>query len=254
MNRIALKAVQVVTLLFLMAISAFAAENQPVVLFDQGHNQKFLVEKDEPLQLSKLAEKFKDAGFAVTTGSSPITPETLTNVHALVISGPFAALKPEEIEAITAFLERGGKMAVMLHISSPLSLLLDRLGVVVSGSVIHEQENIIKEVDVNFRVARFEASELVSGLDYLSIYGGWALLNSGAGTTVVASTGDKAWVDLNGDRKLTDKDAMQSFAVIVTGTAGAGKFVVFGDDAMFQNQYLDENNAKLAANLAAWMK
>jgi hypothetical protein len=120
--------------------------------------------------------------------------------------------------------------------------------------VIHEQENIINDVDVNFRVTRFEASELVAGLDHLSVYGAWALLNSGAGTAVVAATGNKAWVDLNGDKKLTDKDVVQSLAVVVTGKVGAGKFVVFGDDAMFQNEYLDESNAKLAENLAAWMK
>jgi hypothetical protein len=29
--------------------------------------------------------------------------------------------------------------------------------------------------------------------------------------------------------------------------------VVFGDDAMFQNRYLDENNSRLAANLSGWL-
>lgn len=254
MKRIALTAFHAITLLLFLAIPAIADDAQPVVLFDQGHNQRFLVEKDGPLHLSKLADTFKDAGFTVSAASSSITPETLATARALVISGPFASFKPEEINAITAFVERGGNLAVMLHISSPLSVLLDRLGVVVSGSVIHEQENIVKDVDINFRVTRLEASELVAGIDHLSIYGGWALLNSGAGTAVVAVTGNKAWVDLNGDKKLTDKDAMQSFAVVVTGKHGAGKFVVFGDDAMFQNEYLDESNAKLAANLAAWLK
>lgn len=254
MKRIALRALHAVTLLLLLSIPAIADDSQPVVLFDQGHNQRFLVEKDEPLHLSKLAGKFRDAGFTVASSSTPITPDALATAKALVISGPFTTLKPEEIDAITAFVRKGGNLAVMLHISSPLSVLLDRLGVVVSGSVIHEQENIIKDVDINFRVTRFEASELVAGLDYVSIYGGWALLNSGAGTSVVAATGDKAWVDLNGDKKLTDKDAVQSFAVVVTGKVGTGKFVVFGDDAMFQNEYLDDNNAKFAGNLAAWMK
>lgn len=254
MKRIALHTLSLVALLLLPAFPVFAEDAQPVVLFDQGHNQRFLVEKDEPLHLSKLAGKFKEAGFTVTTGSGPISAETLSNVRALVISGPFSSYKPEEIDTVASFVRQGGTLAVMLHISSPLSLLLDRLGVVVSGSVIHEQENIIKDMDINYRVTRFEASELVAGLDYLSIYGGWALLNSGPGTSVVAKTGDTAWVDLNGDKKLTEKDAVQAFAVVVTGTTGAGKFVVFGDDAMFQNVYLDDNNTRLAANLAAWMK
>lgn len=248
------KALRAAALLLLMVVPAVADEGKPVVLFDQGHNQRFLVERDDPLHLSKLGATFGSAGFMVASTATPITPETLATVRALVISGPFTTLKSEEIDTIVSFVERGGNLAVMLHISSPLSMLLDRLGVVVSGSVIHEQENIIKDLDLNFRVKRFEANDLVASLDYLSVYGCWALLNSGAGTSVVAATGDKAWVDLNGDKKLTEKDAMQSFAVVVSGKAGAGKFVVFGDDAMFQNEYLDESNAKLAANLAAWMK
>jgi hypothetical protein len=226
----------------------------PVVLFDHGHNQRFLADKEGPLQLTGLAAEFRQQGFSIVTHDSQLTAESLAGADVLVISGPFGSYTPAELDAVTSFIEHGGRLTVMLHIASPLIPLLDRLGVVASGSVLHEQENIIKSDDINFRVTRLEDERLAAGVGHFSLYGGWALLNERNGTTVAARTGDKAWIDLDGDKKLSARDAVQSFAVIVTGSVGKGRFVVFGDDAIFQNQYLDEYNGKLAANLATWLK
>jgi len=35
---------------------------------------------------------------------------------------------------------------------------------------------------------------------------------------------------------------------------GKGGFLVFGDDAIFQNKFMGTNNKALAANLAGWLK
>ncbi len=236
-----------------LTLPAFA-QAEPIVIFDQGHNQRFLVNGEGPLQLSRLAGQFREQGFKVATSDGPLSAAVLAGTDALVISGPFNAYTQSEIDTIAGYIEKGGRLAVMLHIGSPLTALLDRLGIVVSGSVIHERENIIKTDDINFRVTTVEPHPLTAAIERFSIYGGWALLNDKPNTAVIARTSDKAWIDLNGDRKLTEGDAVQSFAVAVTGVLGRGEYVVFGDDALFQNQYLDENNAALAANLAKWLK
>lgn len=248
-----MNAVFLVLLSIILAAPALA-EELPVVLFDHGHNQRFLIDKEGPLQLSGLAAIFKDQGLKSAAHEGPITADSLAGAQALVISGAFDSFKPAEIDAIAAFLEKGGNLAVMLHIGPPLVGLLEKLGVVVSGSVIHEQENIIKETDTNFKVTQLDRGFITAGIEWFSVYGGWALLNEGPATEVRASSSDKAWIDLNGDKKLSKDDAMQSFAVIVSGNLGKGRFVIFADDAIFQNQYLDENNSKLAVNLAQWMK
>ncbi len=244
------------TLLFALISLALPpfAHAEPIVIFDQGHNQRFLVNGDGPLQLSGLAAHFREQGFKVAVSDGPLTAEGLSGKDALVISGPFNAYTQAEIDAIAGYTENGGRLAIMLHIGPPLAALLDRLGVVVSGSVIHERENIIKTDDINFRVTNLETHPLTKEIKLFSIYGGWALLNDKPNTAVLARTGDKAWIDLNGDRKLNEGDAVQSFAVAITGTLGKGEFVVFADDAIFQNQYLDENNAALASNLVKWLK
>lgn len=244
----------IVAILSLVISTPVIAEDLPVALFDEGHNQRFLVGKEGPLQLSGLAGIFKDQGFKVLTYGGALDSEALAGVRSLLISGAFTSFTPAELTALASFLDDGGTLAVMLHIGPPLVPLLDMLGVVVSGSVIHEQENMVKESDITFRVTRLDPGQLTAGIDQFTLSGSWALLNDRPGVKVIATTGGKSWIDLNGDKKLSKDDALQPFAVIVSGTHGKGRFVVFADDAIFQNQYLDDNNTRLAANLANWLK
>ncbi|HZV81959.1 MAG TPA: DUF4350 domain-containing protein [Geobacteraceae bacterium] len=240
--------------LFLLVAGQSVAVAAPVLLFDQGHDQRFVVEKDGPLHLSQFAALLKEDGFDVKVNTSPFSADSLTGVDALVISGPFGMLKPEETEAVMAFLARGGKLALMLHIPGSVADLIHRLDVDFTNYVLSEQENVIGGDPRNFQVKNIITHPLFGSLDHFSIYGGWALMNTGNGARIIASTSDKGWVDLDGDKKLTKWDAVQSFGVVVEGTRGAGRFLIFGDDAIFQNKFLDEQNRQLARNLAKWLK
>jgi hypothetical protein len=68
-----------------------------------------------------------------------------------------------------------------------------------------------------------------------------------------ALTSASAWIYLNGNRRFDQGDARQSFAVAVAGQPGKGRFVVFGDDAVFENKFLAGDNLTLGRNLAAWL-
>ena len=236
----------------LMSVSAAVAA--PVILVDQGHGQRFVIEKEEPLQLSSFASVMKQEGFEVRSSSEPLTADSFKGVSALVISGPFVALAPAEVEAVTGFIDRGGRVVVMLHIGSPLAGLLHKLEVDFTNYVLFEQEGLIENDPRNFWVKSFEASPLFSGLDHFSVYGAWALMNTAQNARIIASTTPKGWLDLDGDKKLTSADVVQQFGILVEGTHGAGRFLVFGDDAIFQNRFLDESNRKLATNMARWLK
>ena len=79
-------------------------------------------------------------------------------------------------------------------------------------------------------------------------------MNTAENSQLIASTSPKAWVDFNGDKRLSNGDIVQVFGVVAAGRVGAGRFVVFGDDAVFQNRFLDDSNRQLAINLARWLK
>ena len=241
--------VLIITLLYVP--QSFGEESAPLILFDQGHNQRFLIEDSGELQLSRLADVVKSQGARISSTKIPLSDESLQDVSGLIISGPFENIQPNEIEAVLRFLKRGGRLAAMLHIGAPLAGLLAGLDVDSSNAVLHERRNIIDK-DLNFRLMTLSTSPLFTGVSQFSAYGVWAL-NPGASASIIASTSPEAWVDLNGDGAVSVGDVAGTFGVVTSGTFGAGSFIIFGDDAIFQNRYLDADNLKLAANLGSWL-
>ena len=229
---------------------SFSSDTTKTILFDEGHGQLFKVDDTGTLGLSSLSAIFLDDGWFVRTSSKEITDEHLTGVDALVISGAFRSYTRSEIKTIMRFIDRGGKMSVMLHIGPPVSELLNALDVSVSNGVLHEEGSLVLENDIDFKVDDLIAHTLTSNLTDFAIYGGWALLPNKQSTYTVAQTSKKAWIDLNRDNKA---DAQQQFATVVVGTLGSGEYVIFSDDAMFQNNFLKGNNLLLAKNLARWL-
>ena len=251
MNRSS-RGVKLFFMAFVALLSWSTAQAAPVVLFDQAHGQQFLVEKSRPLDLSGLADIFSEQGATLRTNSAPITDSLLSDVDILIISGPFAPINQQEVISIMKFVYRGGKLAVMMHIPHPFNNLLPSLGIAVSSGSVAEQENFTGTSPRDFMLKDLTPHPLTQNLDSINIYGGWALLNTKKGVQIIAQTSHKAWVDLNSNGQLNDRDAMQAFPMILAGEAGKGSFVVFGDDAIFQNQFLKDNNLTLARNLAAW--
>jgi hypothetical protein len=228
----------------------------PRVLFDQGHGQAFTIEKEGELQLGQLADKLRNNGCQVLVTEAPLTPELLSKVNALIISGAFKPLSETEIKAIGGFIDNGGRVVIMLHVAPPLVPLLEELGVASANGVVREWEKsqILGGEPLNFKVSNLKEHPLNEGLTYFSVYGGWPLLPLREGVRTVASTSAMAWVDLNRDRVLSNEDAVQEFGVLVTGNIGKGEFAVFADDAIFQNRFLKGENEKLAENLGRWLK
>ena len=247
----ALKLMSIIVLASLVFASPVLAA--PKVLFDNGHGERFQVQEEGPLQLSGLAEVFQGAGLQVGTVDQPLSDASLAGAQALVISGAFTPLHPNEVEAVARFIENGGKVAIMLHIAPPMVSLLDRLQVSYTNGVVQERENVIEGNLLRFRVTRFKSHPVLTGIQDFSVHGAWGLINQTDSARVIAATGQQAWIDLDQDQKQA-REETASFGLVVAGEIGKGAFLVFGDDAIFQNKFLEGNNKTLAANLAAWLK
>ena len=239
---------------FLLIVAVSTASAGQAVLFDQAHGQRFLASADGPLDLSGLAAIFTESGFSVTSSAAPLSEHNLANIDAIIISGQFAPLSQEETDTVIRFIERGGKIAIMLHIAPPAAPLIRRLGANVANGVMREVEGVLDNNPLNFSVTHLEPHQLFVGITSFNLYGGWALLAAEKNTATIAFTSSGAWIDLNGDKKRSEGDAVQSFAVAIEGRVGNGAYVIFGDDAIFQNKFLKDGNRQLAENLANWLK
>lgn len=242
-----------VTAAVVAGLTGARASAKPVVLFDEGHGERFLVGATGPLDLSALGALFRDQGWEVRTGRAALADDVLAAVDAIVLSGAFVPLVPDEIDAVVRFLDRGGRLCVMLHIGPPVDRLLYRLDTAISNGVIRERENVLEGDPLNFRVTRLASHPLLRGVGAFAVFGAWALQSLGSNPEILARTSPGAWVDLNRDGALGGGDATQSFGVAVAGVRGKGRFAVFGDDAMFQNRFLSGGNLTLGKNLVAWL-
>ena len=242
-------------LLVAMTCTAIAAGKSPVVLFDEAHGEQFLPLQEGPLALTELGRIFTAQGFTIRSAKEPLTPELLPEVDAVVISGPFSPFTAAEINTLYAFVEGGGRLSIMLHVAPVTSQLLYRFGVIHANGVIREQAAAqIEGEAINFQVTRLEHDPLFAGIENFAVYGGWALAAEGSLGRIVARSGENSWIDLNKDRRYSEDDAMQSFGIIALGEVGKGNFVIFGDDAIFQNRFLTGTNRQLAANLVQRLK
>jgi hypothetical protein len=223
-------------------------------MFDQGHGQKFLVEKEGNLQLSKLSALFKEAGYTVKPSADMITDEAVKGTSVLVISGAFAPFNDVEIDAIIRFVDAGGKLCIMLHIPQPVAGLMSRLQVYASNGVILEKENLINNEPKNFLITKMDQHAITKGMQEFAVHGGWALISDSKQGKIIARTGAEAWIDLNRDGKFNNTDVQESFGVAIAGTFGRGQYVVFGDDAIFQNMFLEGGNMALGKNLVKWLQ
>ena len=230
------------------------AHARTVVLFDEGHGQRFLIGGKGELDLSSFAAIFREAGCEVRSNSGPIDQAALNGVSALIISGAFTPLTSAEIEAIGKFLLKGGRLAVMLHIGQPVQGLLEKMGLQYSRGTVHESEGTINGRSGDFTVVRFEPHALTNGLARLSTFGCWALKSNGKSSArVIARTGPQSWLDSDNNGVRSSGDLVGTQALAVAGELGAGAYVVFGDDAIFQNRFLKAYNTEIAKRLARWL-
>ena len=240
---------------FLLSLTVVQAEAKKLtVIFDQGHGQKFVIEKEGELQLSGLSGLLRGKGFDVKVNAGKLTDAALKTADVLIISGAFQPLLPEEINAVIRFVEKGGKLCVMLHIPQPITGLMSKLKIYASNGVIQEQENTINNAPKEFFMTHLEKHAITKGVKKIGVHGAWALMTESKTAQIIAQTGPKAWVDLNRDGKFNKPDARQSFGVVIAGTQGKGRYLIFGDDAIFQNKFLEQENMVLGKNLAEWMK
>ncbi len=237
--------------LFFFCLPAYA--EHPRILFDQGHGQVFVIEKNADLHLSALAQTFVDQGYEVSSTSHPLTEALLSQTDALIISGAFTPFSPDEINNIRRFIARGGRLAVMIHISPPVLPLLLDLGVDVANGVIHEKQQVLDNQPLNFKTSRLQAHRLTKGLDFFSLYGSWPVRPLKSTGQILAFSSNQSWVDLSRDQRQTPGDAVQAFGVLVENRIKQGKLLVFGDDALFQNRFLADNNQRLASNMGRWL-
>lgn len=246
------------------------------VYFVTGHGEKTPAARDRQGGYSAAAARVQEELYQVrVVGLSGVTdvPEDATVV---IIAGPHGAFSAEEQMMLDRYLDRGGRVLLMLDAleDAELGAYLARHGVIVRGEAV---------VDPDYRMFGGEFVTIVVPLDPAThpITEGLAappvlslvrpvelgLLPPGATGLSVLRTSPRSWATPEADvlasgtpRFVSDRDRRGPITVgveirlaSVAGKPG-GRLVVYGDSEFASNFFLDrEGNADLLLNTVNWL-
>ncbi|MFQ5656849.1 MAG: GldG family protein, partial [Candidatus Methylomirabilales bacterium] len=119
------------------ALVKLQREGRRVIYFLTGHGEADL-ESMEAKGISQVKQALTDVDYDVKPLLLLREEEVPKDAAVLVIAGPTKALLPKEIEAVEAYVKRGGKLLVLLdpYTAPGLSDLLKKYGLIMGDDVI----------------------------------------------------------------------------------------------------------------------
>ena len=267
---------------FSSAIQGLVQGETPVVYFLVGHGERRVTEFDQIAGYSTIGTLiFRDnleVKELMLTGEKQI-PE---DAAALIIAGPSKAMSDTEAEMIEDYLNRSGRVMVLLDAlkETGLETMLRRWGVALRNDFVIDPENTLKGSDVYIRTyyehpitmrmgdagARFYLPRSVEPLMV-----GDQAAEAGDRPTVVqlAMTSEKSWSETQVDEPSAKYDENSgdlrgSFSLAVAVERGAtqkmldvqirpSRMVVFGDSDFVSNGALAGGNQDLFMSALNWL-
>jgi len=267
---------------FSSAIQGLVQGETPVVYFLVGHGERRVTEFDQISGYSTIGTIiFRDnleVKELMLTGEKQI-PE---DAAALIVAGPSKAMNATEAEMIEDYLNRSGRVMVLLDalMETGLETMLRRWGVALRNDFVLDPENTLKGSDVYIRTyyehpitlrmgdagARFHLPRSVEPLvvDDLEV-------EAGDRPTVVqlAMTSEKSWSETQVDDPSAKYDENSgdlrgSFSLAVAVERGAtqkmldvqirpSRMVVFGDSDFVSNGALAGGDQDLFMSALNWL-
>lgn len=122
-----------------------------LVYWLQGHGEARYDDYDELRGFSDIAREVKRNGFEIRPLILPGLSQVPADCHVLVVAGPRYALAAEELGLIEAFLQRGGRLLVLVspHVATGLEPVLEKWGVrltpfvATSGQTLSGQDVVV---------------------------------------------------------------------------------------------------------------
>lgn len=254
---------------------------QRTVYWLVGHGEASHKEREDPLRkLSVLKRQLFDplnlklTEFGVTNGSAEAVPD---DAALLVIAAPKTQLLPEEITAIKAYIDDGGRLLVLNDAEGdPLNEIVDHLGVETGqGTLAHMSKFLPRkrgpEDRVNLATNKYGSHEAVKNLSrtatqYPLIIPSTRWVQKKAGSKTKVSTllrsFPETFEDLNGNYEQDEDEEAKVYEMAVAVTAepkaegeqGLAAIVV-GDVQLYSDALLQQSqaNALFAGDSLVWL-
>jgi len=262
---------------FTSAILAVVNPTVPKVYFTTGHGEHdpdgFAAEGLSQLKEALKRDNLETAKVSLLSGTVP------ADCDLLVVAGPEAPFAEAEKVAIKTYLDKGGRMLVMLDpvlggLQRPSGLedLVKGYGVVVGDDLVIDPSRRLPFFDLSaVYVNEFRSHPVVDGMQGLAVLLPVArsvttATVAGVTSTQLLVTSNEGWgeTDIAGilARKPVDKDAKDTQGPVSLGVAAQSekdkengfRLIVFGDSDFATNgQVANAGNLNLALNACNWL-
>ena len=140
---------------FTSAIMKVVSDKLKKIYFLTGHGERSIEEFNQITGYSEAKAALEKQNYLIGTLALATQPQVPANCAALVIPGPKTPLAPHEVKAISKYLNRNGKLLLMLDSSLPandphqaLIELMDSWGVTVGNDLVVDHIHSIFSLNV----------------------------------------------------------------------------------------------------------
>jgi len=254
---------------FTSALLSVTQSQQPLVWITTGHGEK-AIDDLEPLGLAELAKSLEQENMRLEAVTLLKMPEIPTEVSAVVIPGPTHRLAEQELLLLQAYLERGGRLLVLIDplTNSGLDGLLSRWGVELGHNIVVDPARQLPFVSAaNLFVTTYAQHPIVEKMQTLMTLFPLARSVQPAKepkelvVTSLAMTSEEGWGETHTDsttfqfNEEVDPKGPVSIAVAAERTASTPtRLVVVGDSDFVANSQLQNvGNLDLVLGAFHWL-
>ncbi|HUA35384.1 MAG TPA: Gldg family protein [Candidatus Binataceae bacterium] len=252
------------------AIVRVTRSTKKVIAFLDGHGEADIDSNDDPTGYGSIRKDLEGEGYEVRKLLLASQPKVADDINLLAIAGPVKPLLPHEIDALTEYLKRGGRVLVTLRPQRPdqpidetaLIKLLGDWGVTVDNDIIVDQ--VVRlfagpELGLNPMVHSYGVHPITKDFTQQTVFpmarsiGAQSKLPDGLTVTSLAKTSDSSWGETDLDTlfrqqkaqldakdirgPLTVAEAVEADLDAMKAGKGDAKIVVIGSTDFANNQY-----------------
>ena len=233
------------------ALRAVAATPSIVMYVVVGHGEHDPRDADERRGASEAARALTREGFRVQALEGVATVPS--DAGLLVLAGPTRDLRPPEVEAVAAYLGRGGNVILLADAGAPPSVvaLLRPFGIELAGDLVVDEHSRLFGTDgLSARVAYLNQTLVPDAPDVQALLPEAQTVRlvdvPGVRADYLAMTAEDTWADVD-RRSLAggtpvfqpDHDRRGPLPVAALARAGAGRLLVVGDADFVTNLHLN---------------
>jgi ABC-type uncharacterized transport system involved in gliding motility auxiliary subunit len=248
------------------AIAEVTRGSAKKIYFSKGHGEHVVGDATER-GVKLWTDNLKSEGFQIDTIELAATKTMPADAQALVIDGPTVALSDGEAKLVQDWVEKGGKLVVMIDptVSSGLDKAFAAWGIKVGNDEVIDTDSQQAEVAIaqeyadhpitNPRTSPFQLASIFplarSVSKVAGAPGGWTVVE-------LAKTGARSWgeVDPIKDGKVRfdpGRDLQGPVPLAVAATKGDARVVVIGNSNFAANGFYQlRGNRDFAMNSASW--